>query len=201
MPEIETVMDLAAMQAEVFEVNTANGWFTEDRHFEEGIALIHSEIAEMLEAYRDHGLEDVTHRCTDPSCGHDPMFAPRPKPEGVGSEAADILIRLLDEAHRQGLEIRQFSEKNHVSAGLTFGQRLARLHMYVAQWHWNVIRLETQEDVTAASMKRTSEWHLAKSYNYLLSVCEEFGIDLHAEYTRKIAYNRTRGHRHGGKRL
>lgn len=35
----------------------------------------------------------------------------------------------------------------------------------------------------------------------VLDTAERRGIDLRAEYERKIAYNRTRGYRHGGKAI
>lgn len=121
---------LALMAEEVEEVNRANGWYDEDRTIGDDMALLHSEVSEMFEAYRDHGLADATDLGLLPSSvAHDPTIAgPMPKPEGFGSEAADVLIRLLD-------------------------------------------------------------------------TCSRRGIDLHAEYVRKIAFNRTRGHKHGGKRL
>lgn len=106
---------LREMEREVREVNEANGWYEEERTVGEDIALLHSEVSEMLEAYRDHGLNDMTATRTG-------------KPQGFGSECADVLIRLLD-------------------------------------------------------------------------TCDRRGIDLDYEYRRKIAHNRTRGYRHGGKRL
>lgn len=116
---------LEQMMHEVTAVNVANGWHDETRRFAEDIALLHSEVSEMLEAYRDHGIMDAT----EPGTHTDPFMNDIPnKPEGVGSEAADILIRLLD-------------------------------------------------------------------------TCDRSDIDLYVEYERKIAYNKTRGHRHGGKRL
>lgn len=111
---------LKDMQAEVYKINVANGWFDDyDRTFGDDIALLHSEVSEAFEAYRDHGFEDATSELHDHTL---------PKPEGVGSELADILVRLLD-------------------------------------------------------------------------TCQRTGIDLQAEFDRKIAYNATRGYRHGGKRV
>ena len=123
--DIRTIGHLEGMMREVRDVNTANGWYEGYRTFGEGIALLHSEVSEMLEAFRDHGLEDATAVYVGHAAEY-PEGLPPLKPEGVGSEAADVLIRLLDE-------------------------------------------------------------------------CDRAGIDLQAEYDRKIAYNRTRGYKHGGK--
>lgn len=134
---------LKEMQAEIRQVNEENGWFESNRTVGDDIALLHSEVSEMFEAFRDGGLADHTgDHVTIPGSLvaeiGDVEKARRvyleveeaegrsPKPEGFGSECADVLIRLLD-------------------------------------------------------------------------TCERRGIDLDFEYARKIAHNRTRGHRHGGK--
>lgn len=113
---------LADAQDAVFRVNQANGWFEDDRTVGDDIALLHSEVSEMLEAYRDGGLGDQTRQLKNPEPGQ------LPKPEGFGAEAADVLIRLLD-------------------------------------------------------------------------TCKRRNVNLAAEFERKLAYNKTRGHRHGGKVL
>lgn len=123
------VKSLGLMEAEVYDNNVGHGWFDSDRTFGDGIALIHSELSEALDAFRAGGLADQTKNGGKPytPTDHD-AYEMLPKPEGVGSEFADVLIRLLDECHRGG-------------------------------------------------------------------------IDLEAEYERKMAYNRTRPYRHGDKAL
>lgn len=123
MSYVTTGKNLDDMAAEVRANNIEKGWRNADGSpqvtFGEYIALLHSEASEALEAYRDHGIEDAT----------EVVYGNyKPKPEGVGSELADVLIRLLDTA-------------------------------------------------------------------------DAFGIDLAAEYRRKMAYNKTREFRHGGRAL
>lgn len=111
---------LGDMADEVRQVNIEHGWRKEDRTFGDYIALLHSELSEALEAFRDYRLADMTK-----TAGKD---GPLMKPEGVGSELADVFIRLLD-------------------------------------------------------------------------TCDVLGIDLEAEYRRKLAYNKTRPYQHGGRTL
>lgn len=123
--QVKAPKSLEEMAAEVQEVNKALGWHDDGRTFGDDIALLHSEVSEALEAFREHGLEDYTNPRIYLPGG---QLGPLPKPEGVGSEFADLLIRLLDVSARRG-------------------------------------------------------------------------VDLRAEYERKVAYNRTRPYRHGGKSL
>jgi hypothetical protein len=198
---------LAAMTAEIRQVNIEKGWRNADGGhsktsgedtFGDYIALLHSELSEALEAYRDWRLEDPTsrirHAFDQVSLESQPV-----KPEGVGPELADVLIRLLGMCDVFGIEPYdmgcELAGVDPVYAGSgapsTFGGTIAWLHGLVAAMYPS-IRDEPHHVVVfeAPLMLRA-----------LVGVAERYGIDLEAEYARKIAYNRTRPYQHGGRTL
>lgn len=102
IPDLTTSLTDAMYR--VAEVNADNGWHDTERSFGDDIALLHSEVSEALEAYRSWGLQDMTEQqCTkhSPFCHRDGEC----KPEGVGSELADVLIRLLDTCYRRDVDL------------------------------------------------------------------------------------------------
>lgn len=170
-------MDLIKMQAQVFEVNTANGWFESDRPFEDDVALLHSEVAEVLEAYRDYGWADGTK-----PLGQHTIEGSLPKPEGVGAELADVVIRALDstERHEYTLDTDQ--------AALPVPTMISAV---CNQLHRLIVRFEDYPGGVT----------LGAIVLFVQKVCEHHDYDLEAEVERKLAYNRTRGFRHGNKLL
>jgi hypothetical protein len=189
--------DLTPIQQEVKEVNVANGWYDAERDFETGIALIHTEISEMFDAYRDHLFADATDRKCQIKFEDQPEHLC--KPEGVGAEAADIFIRLIDEASRQGAALTVSSI--HASEGFdgSFSRFTNRLHALTTKWEER--GLKAAETGIRSLVAQNHEAGAGAIYGALLRGCHEFEIDLMPEYTRKIAYNATRGHMHGGKHV
>jgi NTP pyrophosphatase (non-canonical NTP hydrolase) len=184
---------LAVMTAEVVDNNTQHGWYENVVTFPEAMALLHSEVAESTDAWRRWGIDDATNTLISPAV--DPGNLP--KPEGVGSEFADVFIRLMDDAWLFGkidLEAAAASP-GQFGINMSFLTNMNTLHVMIA-------RLSLVEET--AFMDVTGEQDVAKAFGdilkFLRQLCGYYDIDLTWEYERKMAFNRTRPYRHGNKR-
>ncbi len=97
---------LNAAAREIHQNAVNHGWWDDTRSFPEILALVHSELSEALEEYRDgrpmvyaDNLDTLT-RVTDPQA-----FRPTDKPEGIAIELADAVIRILDYCGHAGIDL------------------------------------------------------------------------------------------------
>lgn len=202
------MLTIATMTTQIRDNNIAKGWRSAaggpgGNTFGDYVALLHSEVAEATGAYRSWKLADATdvvqpcheiaglgmcatHNRHISHCG-----APA-KPEGVGSELADVAIRLVDTADVFRFPIFDLDFDLEDVADLDPGDSdpdlpvLVTFGDHTAWLHRRIDRMWTDTSTAPFALRA------------LATVARRFGIDLTAECTRKIAYNRTRSFRHGG---
>ena len=98
---------------EVHENAVAHGWWETARSFPEVAALIHSEVSEALEEWRD-GNPAIYGCCGIPgavcafegACDKDEKTGTC-KPEGVAVELCDAIIRILDYLAYMGVDVKE----------------------------------------------------------------------------------------------
>ncbi len=103
LPIPTLIQILHLIQTDIYTTATTSGWHSEERTFGDTIALMHSELSEALEEFRNgEALHDVyftnngirTEESTDGLLN---------KTEGVGAELADVIIRILDASEEFGI--------------------------------------------------------------------------------------------------
>jgi NTP pyrophosphatase (non-canonical NTP hydrolase) len=82
--------------AEIHADAVEHGWWDDPRQFPEVVALIHSELSEALEEWREGKPEHIYYNPNNLK-----------KPEGVVVELADAVIRIMDYCGAQGLDLEE----------------------------------------------------------------------------------------------
>jgi len=156
-------------------------------------ALIHSEITEAVQA-----LDDDERK----------MAIVDDKPEGFVVEIADAIIRVCDTTAALGIAF------NSIYEGADWTQRASSMRMAIEiqavdghEQHVAVVlwceRARQHVDLATEAV-RVDDWvrygeqctHVVMT---LASVCAGLSLDLSEALRVKMAYNKTRPHRHGGK--
>ncbi len=184
---------MAEMTARIVANNTRLGWYEHTATFPEAMALLHSEVSEILDAWRQWGFEDTTAPRVFLPGGQPGAL---PKPEGVGSEFADVYIRLMDDAWIFGrIDLEGVASPGRFALSDSFAANLNTLHNIIS-------RASMADDVSWDNPDSTEvAWEFGSILTFLRQLAGHAGIDLYAETQRKMAYNETRPYRHGNKRL
>ena len=91
--------DLRDIQRAVWRTAEEHGWHKDNDNIPVKLVMIHSEVSEALEEYRN----------TPPECEVSDLYynALSDKPEGFGVELADVVIRVLDLAEMMGMDLTE----------------------------------------------------------------------------------------------
>lgn len=162
------------------------GWLEgPERPYAEVVALIHSELSEALEDWRNHKALDE--RWVEASG----------KPCGIQTELADFVIRVCQHVgtHNDGCYIERldsvFAAGSARPCPESFEQLLADLHLQVSLSY------------RAHGYAGGTLWveYLGEALRLVFDFSEENGLSLWDAVHEKEEYNRTRPYRHGGKRI
>ena len=174
-----TINFLNTLSKEVHQNAVEHGWWEEERNFGEIIALIHSELSEALEEYRNgHAVTEIYYNGD--------------KPEGVPVELADVVIRILDYIGSQETYLDtdyQIYQNVHQITGYgyakgTFGDFIARQHRRISDSYFG----DCEEQAPLIKCIAEIECWFSKN-----------GLDFESTIQLKHEYNKTRPYKHGGK--
>lgn len=84
----------------IYKTAKEHGWWDEPRTFGDIIALCHSELSEALEEFRNNKALEYYPEKLSVADGFG-------KPEGAAVEMADCIIRILDWAEHNGVDMQQ----------------------------------------------------------------------------------------------
>ena len=223
----ETVENLNKMIPEIHRNAVEHGWWDEDRSESEIYALIHSELSEALEEYRDnkpdvyccqHG-SDWCHICYGDTCEINPdidcvtCFAQREesgkvpnKPEGVIVELADAVIRIMDYLGKGGYT---FNLNNAIYSNVGLPLRtnencsdlIVCAHAALSQAFIHDYICWIQDPEHNEINKESEIATLSAVVKWINEYAAGRGYDLVSVVRMKHAYNITRPYKHGGKRI
>lgn len=215
----ETVESLNAMITEIHENAVTHGWWEEGRKAGEIYALIHSELSEALEEFRDdkpdiycgaYGSDwchicygDTSVICPDVDCleciemGEESGKLPH-KTEGVIVELADAVIRILDYCGMKRFQL-EISEAD-VDDEKDLARLISVLHAGVSQAFLDADAAEELPDPECLYLKGEVA-ELSSVVKYIWHYVGILGYDLTTIIGIKHRYNKTRPYKHGGKKI
>lgn len=180
------------------------GWWDDmDRPIDEQVANFHAEISEAWEEYRAKRMEtwyssggvavvNVVRNadgCPGVISGGNDDFTPA-KPEGFWVEIADLLVRLADTCGRYGW--KPAWDGGNAGGGVRIAAVIDCLHACISD-------ICVGHGRVGGEVSRRVEEEIEQVTSIIQAATTHHGVDLWPIVNEKVAYNRTRPHRHGGK--
>lgn len=107
-------MNIKTLMQKCHQTAIDKGWWSlqkdGDRNFPEQLALMHSELSEILEEYRKFGLDKekfIYERVTVYQNTYKGNIPKEKKPEGIAVEFADLLIRVFDTCEKYNIPLEK----------------------------------------------------------------------------------------------
>lgn len=162
-------LNVAEIIKDIHNNAVVHGWWDNKRSLGEVLALIHSELSEALEEYRNN----------TPA-----LYYKELKPEGLAVELADVIIRIYDYFGYINVDAREaFAAPPRIGVKYDdFGSEITAMHAYVSK-----------------AYKEKPVYWLAGLVNHIIGYCCNNGIDITDILIKKHEYNKTRPYKHGGK--
>jgi NTP pyrophosphatase (non-canonical NTP hydrolase) len=179
-----TTPDFNALAARVHQTAVDHGWWESERDFDEMCFLMTTELAEAFEEYREQ----------KPLVYYSREQSTPPKPEGIATELADVVIRALDTILT-------------VSGGVDLNVEVGQCWKVMQLPPENIgraFRLIDKRINRAADHGRSKPMLTTTNLLIIMIMCHELSAklgckDFWAVVEEKMAYNDTRPYRHGGK--
>ena len=203
-------MDFEALQKEAHAIAREKGHYDTERSFSSFIEAVHETLSEAGKAYRKHGLDSgiVAPQASVTPNGivaggqlipdGTPVYlgnVPRPKPFGVPSELANVVIHLADMAQFYGVRNVEDHMDNAKGANRIFerlGDQETSFERAIATAHWGTAQIFEVHLLYPNYHMNLSFWH--GKLGWLLQFIQEtaviHGIDLHAAVAARMEYLR-----------
>jgi hypothetical protein len=203
------------------------GWYdgkdTDQRPLSLHSTLVHSEVSEALEEFREHrSNREVYFEVSDPERGKQNvskedmdriLSGPDPdlvfvlaKPAGIPVEIADVVIRIAQRTASSGklleAEVNRLQKSATMSRSVEDGLPglLADMHVAIAMAYKCGTDSRWAEWLSRDGLPSSELVWFADAVWLAFDFCERSGVDLWAAIELKETYNRSRPQRHGNKK-
>lgn len=198
--------NLNKLAISIYEDNVKKGFWTFPRSNAELLVLIQSEMFEALEAERK-GIYAANQIACQQLIGQQnfPVFFKDHIKDSLEDELADTIIRLLDLAGAKHIDLSriylipslQSLANNSNSLGLLLQERFS-LPSIILEFSYRISAV-LQAQMNTTYPEKVLESAVVELLCFVLSVAQHYKVDIWLHVELKLAYNRTRAHKHGKK--